>query len=475
MFERYTEKARRVIFFARYEASQFGSPYIESEHLLLGMLREDKALTNRFLGSHSSVESIRRQVEAHTTIREKVPTSVDLPLSDECKHVLSYAAGEAEQLGHKHIGTEHLLLGLLREEKCFAAEILRERDVQLAAVREQLERAPHPVPSRNPVESTPPAEFFKDLTQAAMDGQLDPVVGRDLELDRVIEILSTLHKRNPILIGERGAGKTAIVHALAQRIADGEVPSSLAGKRILALDPELIAGWTKELTKLLSGHVNPSEIILFIDELPDLLTSTARSGAPVGARILKHALLYGGTQCITTANVVDYEGQAEIVPWFGECFRKVHVRPFDEAGTLSVLLSRKSRLEKFHGVTYTEEALEFAAHSSSSYLPGSPLPGKAIELLDAAGSLVKLRQAAPPMEIVDAQKGLKSIVSRLENAVANHEFEKARFYSDEERKQRENLRTLREKFHLDDSSSTVVGLDDLKEVVSRWGSYPYCP
>jgi ATP-dependent Clp protease ATP-binding subunit ClpC len=194
MFERYTEKARRVIFFARYEASQFGSAHIESEHLLLGLLREDKVLTNRFLGSHHSEEPIRRQIEAHTTIREQVSTSVDLPLSDECKHVLAYAGGEAEQLGHKHIGTEHLLLGLLREEKCFAAEILRERGVQLAAVREQLDRAPHPVPVRNPVESAPLTELFKDLTQAAMDGQLEPVVGRDLELDRVIEILLSLQK-----------------------------------------------------------------------------------------------------------------------------------------------------------------------------------------------------------------------------------------------------------------------------------------
>jgi ATP-dependent Clp protease ATP-binding subunit ClpC len=475
MFERYTEKARRVIFFARYEASQFGSPHIESEHLLLGLLREDKALTNRFLGSARSMEPIRRQIEAHTTIRESVPTSVDLPLSDECKHVLAYAGEQAEQLGHKHIGTEHLLLGLLREEKCFAAEILRERGVQLAAVREQLERAPHPVPVRNPVESAPLTELFKDLTQAAIDGQLEPVVGRDLELDSVIEILLSLHKKNPVLVGERGAGKTAIVHALAQRIADGEVPSPLADKRILALEPELVAGWTKELTKLATGRVNPSQIILFIEELPDVLASTAKTGAPDGARILKYALSYAGIQCITTANVSDNEEATKAIPRFSEYFRKVHVRALNDADTLGVLLARKSRLEKFHGVTYTEEALEFAAHSSNSYLPGSPLPGKAIELLDAAGSLVKLRQAALPAEVADAQKGIKSIISRLETAIANHEFEKARYYSDEERKQRENLRTLRDKFHLDDSSSAVVGLDHLKEVVSRWAAYPYCP
>jgi len=191
MFERYTEKARRVIFFARYEASQFGSPYIESEHLLLGLLREDKALTSRFLRSHASVESIRKQIEAHTTIREKVSTSVDLPLSNECKRVLAYAAEEAERLGHKHIGTEHLLLGLLREEKCFAAEILQERGLKLAQIREELARASlDKAPAQQPRqrESSLLAEFSRDLTQAATDGLLDPLVGRDAELERVVQI-----------------------------------------------------------------------------------------------------------------------------------------------------------------------------------------------------------------------------------------------------------------------------------------------
>src|ERR1700753_840802 len=178
MFERYTEKARRVIFFARYEASQFGSPYIETEHLLLGLLREDKALTNRFLRSHASVESIRKQIEQHTTIRESIPTSVDLPLSNECKRVLAYAAEEAERLAHKHIGTEHLLLGLLREEQSSAAELLREHGVRLLTVREELGRAGHAVPFRSAAEPGSPAEWFLDLTQLAAAGQLAPAIGR---------------------------------------------------------------------------------------------------------------------------------------------------------------------------------------------------------------------------------------------------------------------------------------------------------
>src|SRR6266852_2381346 len=210
MFERYTEKARRVIFFARYEASQFGSPYIETEHLLLGLLREDKALTNRFLRSHASVESIRKQIEGHTTIREKVSTSVDLPLSNECKRVLAYAAEEAERLSHKHIGTEHLLLGLLREEKCFAAEILHERGLRLSTIREELQRSQsEKVAANRPKESSLLAEFSRD-----------PLIGRDYETERVVQILCRRTKNNPVLIGEPGVGKTAIVEGLAQRIAE---------------------------------------------------------------------------------------------------------------------------------------------------------------------------------------------------------------------------------------------------------------
>src|ERR1035438_5713819 len=190
MFERYTEKARRVIFFARYEASQFGSPYIETEHLLLGLLREDKALTFPFLRSHASVESICHQIEGHITIREKVSTSVDRPLSNECQRVLVYAAEEAERLSHKHIGTEHLLLGLLREEKCYAAEILHEHGLHLSVIREELARVQNEQsPSNRPKERSRLPEFSRDLTQVAREGQFHPLIGRENEVERVIQIL----------------------------------------------------------------------------------------------------------------------------------------------------------------------------------------------------------------------------------------------------------------------------------------------
>jgi len=480
MFERYTEKARRVIFFARYEASQFGSPYIETEHLLLGLLREDKALTNRFLRSHASVESIRKQIEGHTTIREKVSTSVDLPLSNECKRVLAYAAEEAERLSHKHIGTEHLLLGLLREEKCFAAEILHERGLRLSTIREELARTTQekaqPQRSR---ESSLLSEFSRDLTQAAMDNQLDPLVGRESELERVVQILCRRTKNNPVLIGEPGVGKTAIVEGLAQRIADGEVPSFLADKRILALDLSLIVAGTKyrgqfeeRLKTIMKELMESQNAIIFIDELHTLVGAGSAEGSLDAANILKPALSRGEIQCIGATTPGEYRKSIEKDRSLERRFQSVKVPPPSEADATKVLYGIKDRYEKFHAVTYTDDAIGFAVAHSNRYIPDRFLPDKAIDLIDEAGARVKLRQTSLPEEITEAQKRVKFIVHRMENAIANHEFEKARFYSDEERKERENLRGLREKYHLDDSATGIVNREDIEEVVSRWTGVP---
>ena len=482
MFERYTEKARRVIFFARYEASQFGSPYIETEHLLLGLLREDKALTNRFLRSHASVESIRKQIEAHTTIREKVSTSVDLPLSNECKRVLAYAAEEAERLGHNHIGTEHLLLGLLREEKSFAAEILQERGLKLAGIREELARVTQekaPQQQQRQRETSLLNEFSRDLTQAAMDGQLDPLVGRDSELERVIQILCRRTKNNPVLIGEPGVGKTAIVEGLAQKISDGEVPSFLADKRVLALDLSLIVAGTKyrgqfeeRLKTIMKELMENQNSIVFIDELHTLVGAGSAEGSLDAANILKPALSRGEIQCIGATTPAEFRKSIEKDRSLERRFQAVKVPPPNEADAIKIIMGIKDRYEKFHAVSYTDDAIEFAVSHSNRYIPDRFLPDKAIDLIDEAGARVKLRQSSLPEEITEVQKRIKFIVHRMENAIANHEFEKARFYSDEERKERENLRTLREKYNLDDSAAGIVGREDIEDVVSRWTGVP---
>jgi ATP-dependent Clp protease ATP-binding subunit ClpC len=479
MFERYTEKARRVIFFARYEASQFGSPYIETEHLLLGLLREDKALANRFLRSHAAVESIRKQIEGHTTIREKVSTSVDLPLSHECKRVLAYGAEEAERLNHKHIGTEHLLLGLLREEKCFAAEILHERGLRLSTIREELVRSQSEKVAQRPKESSLLTEFSRDLTQAAMDANLDPLIGRDYELERVVQILCRRTKNNPVLIGEPGVGKTAIVEGLAQRIADGDVPSFLADKRILALDLSLIVAGTKyrgqfeeRLKTIMKELMENQNAIIFIDELHTLVGAGSAEGSLDAANILKPALSRGEIQCIGATTPAEFRKSIEKDRSLERRFQAVKVPPPTESDAVKILFGIKDRYEKFHAVAYTDEAVEAAVFTSSRYIPDRFLPDKAIDLIDEAGARVKLRQTTLPADLADIQKRIKFIVHRMENAIANHEFEKARFYSDEERKERENMRQLREKYNLDDSSTGCVTKDDIEDVVARWTGVP---
>ncbi len=476
VFERYTEKARRVIFFARYEASQYGSPYIETEHLLLGLLREDKALANKFLRSSGSIESIRKEIEARITVRERISTSVEVPLSQECKRILNFASEEAERLGHKHVGTEHLLLGVLREEKSFGAEILLERGLRLSSVREELGRGTgEKVPVNRPKEASLLAEFSRDLTQAAMDGQLDPLVGRDRELERAIQILCRRTKNNPVLIGEPGVGKTAIVEGLAQRISDGDVPPFLADKRILSLDLSLIVAGTKyrgqfeeRLKTIMKELMESQNAIVFIDELHTLVGAGSAEGSLDAANILKPALSRGEIQCIGATTPAEYRKSVEKDRSLERRFQAVKVSAPNEEEAIRVLHGVRDRYEKFHAVSYTEDAVQYAVYLSNRYIPDRFLPDKAIDLLDEAGSRVKLRQAMLPEEVSEVQKRVKFITHRMETAIANHEFEKARFYSEEERKEKEHLRALREKLKIDESSTGSVTREDIEDVVARW-------
>src|SRR6478672_1041667 len=455
MFERYTEKARRVIFFARYEASQFGSPYIEIEHLLLGLLREDKALANRFLRSHAAVESIRKQIEGHTTIREKVSTSVDLPLSHECKRVLAYAAEEAERLSHRHIGTEHLLLGLLREEKCFAAEILHERGLRLSTIREELARSSQEKaqPQRQR-ESSLLSEFSRDLTQAAMDSQLDPLVGRENELERVVQILCRRTKNNPVLIGEPGVGKTAIVEGLAQRIVRGDVPTFLEHKRILSLDLSLIVAGTKyrgqfeeRLKQIMRELIENPQYIVFIDELHTLVGAGSAEGSLDAANILKPALSRGEIQCIGATTPAEFRKSIEKDRSLERRFQAVKVPPPSEAETVEILDGVRERYESFHQVRYTTDALEAAVYQSHRYIPDRFLPDKAIDVIDEAGARVKLRVRREQGNLADW----------------NELNDWSRSYNDN---------TLNRNNEEDALVSAEVTRDDVEEVIARWTGIP---
>jgi ATP-dependent Clp protease ATP-binding subunit ClpC len=467
MFERYTEKARRVIFFARYEASQFGSPLIETEHLLLGIIREDKALANRFL--RSQVASIRQQVESQTTAREKTSTSVDLPLSNESKRVLAYAGEEAERLAHKHIGTEHLFLGLLREEKCFAAQILMERSVRLSQVREELARKPHEgtqVQRRSSVldELNP---YLSDLEE-----QTQPLVGRENELDRLIELLCRFTRKNPVLVGEPGVGKRTIVGGLARRIVDGNVPQSFAEKAILALDLpplrvlEKDGSWHERLDRALVAAAEDGKIF-FVNRMHDRPGGISPATPIHVTELLQRPIIAGKIQCIGTSTPASFAKLQADGHWLAEYFEPIEVAPANEETAIKVLQGIKGVYETFHNVSYTDDALAHAVLFATKYIKSRCSPGSAVDVIDEAGAIAQLRQGSLPEEVVEVQKRIRLIVERMESAIANHEFEKARFYSGEERKERDNLKDLRKKHQLDENPALNVRREDVERAVSK--------
>jgi ATP-dependent Clp protease ATP-binding subunit ClpC len=480
MFEKYTEKAKRVILFARYEASQFGSPFIETEHLLLGLVREDKNLTYRFFPkSVNSIESIRKEIEGRTVVRDKVSTSVELPFSDEVKQVLNHAAEESERLSHKHIGTEHLLMGILREERSIAAEILREKGLRISAIREELGRASGEKSSGSrQKESLILTEFSRDLTDAASQNALDPLIGRESEIDRIIQILCRRTKNNPMLIGESGVGKTAIVEGLAQRIIRGDVPVQLEDKRILALDISLIVAGTKyrgqfeeRLKAIMKELIENRHFIVFVDELHTLVGAGSAEGSLDAANILKPALSRGEIQCIGSTTPAEFRRSIEKDRALERRFQTIRVNPPNEAESIRILHGIKERYESFHQLKYSDEAIETAVYYSNRYINDRFLPDKAIDLLDEAGACVKLRLAGSPQEVSEIQKRIKFIVGRVENAIEEEEFEKAARFRDQEQFEREKLQLVRERFKVQ-QDQTKVGKADIEEVISRWTGIP---
>jgi ATP-dependent Clp protease ATP-binding subunit ClpC len=456
MFERYTEKARRVIFFARYEASQFGAPAIEPEHLLLGLMREDKTLTGRFFPrAQVSIESIRKEIEGRTLLREKISTSVELPLAPETKRVLAYAHEESDRLQHRHIGTEHLLLGLLREERSMAAEILYERGLRLNAVRDEIARQSG-VDSRGSQKKDTPhlVEFSRDLTDDASNDKLDPLVGREAEIERVVQILCRRTKNNPVLIGEPGVGKTAIVEGLAQRIVRGDVPSFLENKRILSLDLSLIVAGTKyrgqfeeRLKQIMRELVENPQYIVFIDELHTLVGAGSAEGSLDAANILKPALSRGEIQCIGATTPAEFRKSIEKDRSLERRFQAVKVPPPSEAEAVEILDGVRERYESFHQVRYTDDALEAAVYQSHRYIPDRFLPDKAIDVIDEAGARVKLRVRREQGNLADW----------------NELNDWSRTYSDT---------ALARDAEEDALVSAEVTRDDVEEVIARWTGIP---
>lgn len=460
MFERYTEKARRVIFFARYEASQFGAPAIEPEHLLLGLMREDKTLTARFLArAHASLEAIRKEIEGRAPLREKISTSVELPLAPETKRVLAFAHEESDRLQHRHIGTEHLLLGLLREERSMAAEILYERGLRLNAVREEVARQAG-IDARTPPKKETPhlTEFSRDLTDDAASDKLDPLVGREGEIERVVQILCRRTKNNPVLIGEPGVGKTAIVEGLAQRIVSGDVPSFLENKRILSLDLSLIVAGTKyrgqfeeRLKQIMRELIENPQYIVFIDELHTLVGAGSAEGSLDAANILKPALSRGEVQCIGATTPAEFRKSIEKDRSLERRFQAVKVPPPSEEEAISILDGVRERYETFHQVRYTEEAIEAAVYQSNRYIPDRFLPDKAIDVIDEAGARVKLR----------VRRDQPTGMTRGEMFDERRDYFRAPALTTSALAEEEEM-----------MASVEVTKDDVEEVIARWTGIP---
>ncbi len=492
MFERYTEKARRVIFFARYEASNFGSPYIESEHLLLGLLREDQGLTRRIGLGENPLYAIRAMIEREKPPSETTGPSGEIPLSEEGRNVLRFGAEESERMADSHIGTEHLLLGILREKNCLAARLLNERGIQLEAARQKLVEAKKKELSEPPGELSPQAsgftrpseagrrgqssllsEFVGDVGHDAAEGKFDPLIGREEQLDRVVGILCMRSRNNPVLVGEAGVGKSALVEGLALRIEAGEVPERLEGKRILTFDlGSLVA--VLSATRLSEERMKTAMrdlermkgAVVYIEGL------FAGGTTPNLPRILKPPLDRGEVQCIAAASPAEYSKWMEREPWLKEHFYSVEIPAPSEADAIRILHTIKKRYEQFHGVVYSEEALENAVYYSQRFLPKGQLPDKAIDLMDEAGTAVAVRRERLPEEMAQAQKRIKLVVQCMEEAIVRHEFEKARSYSEEEKRERENLKALAKKYNFTPATTGSVGVEDIEEVLSRWTNIP---
>src|SRR5919201_68867 len=469
MFERYTERARRVLFFARYEASQLGSISIETEHLLLGLIREGKGLTSRiFARSHLSLESIRKEIEGRTVFREKVSTSVEIPFSAETKRVLQFAAEEADRLLHNYIGTEHLLLGILREERSVAASILMEKGMRLNTVREDIVQLLNEKTTLTRVKETPLlAEFSRDLTESAMKNQLDPLVGREHELERVQQVLCRRTKNNAVLIGEPGVGKTAIVEGLAQKIVYGDVPHFLADKRILALDISLIVAGTKYRGQF------EERLKAIMEELHTLVGAGSAEGSLDAANILKPALSRGEIRCIGATTPAEYRKYIEKDRSLERRFQAIKVDPPGERETIEILLGVKDRYENFHHVEYTREAIEAAVYQSNRYITDRFLPDKAIDLVDEAGARAKLREAGYSEEFGEINKSIRVAVEQMESAVSQKAFEKAQFYREQEVTARENLQFVRQQFDVKSNArKVIVGKAEIDEAVTKWTGVP---
>ena len=504
MFDRFTDRAKKVMSFARQEAMKFNHEYIGTEHILLGLVQEGSGVAANVLKNMNiDLEKIRHEVEKIVKTGPSMVTMGQLPFTPRAKKVLELSMEEASQLSHNYIGTEHLLLGLIRENEGIAAQVMMNLGVKLDEVREEVleflgaseggqeedgdeatSAAGGGGQQQSSTKSKTPAldSFGRDLTELARETKLDPVIGRDSEIERVIQILSRRTKNNPVLLGEAGVGKTAIVEGLAQKIIRGNVPEILRRKRLVVLDLAMMVAGTKyrgqfeERIKAVMTEVRRAkDVMLFIDELHTLVGAGGAEGAIDASNVLKPALSRGEVQCIGATTLDEYRKYIEKDGALERRFQTVNVEPPSPEQAVEILKGLRDKYEAHHRVTYTDPALQAAVDLSTRYISGRFLPDKAIDVIDEAGARVRIKSMTAPPDLQEMDQEIARLNTEKEEAVANQDFERAADLRDQAfklgKKKEEIQREWRERETSRESGGQVDD-DVISETVSKMTGIP---
>src|SRR5687767_15304986 len=499
----FTERVRKVLAMAREEAARLHHEYVGTEHILLGLIREGEGVAAAVLQNLSvDLDEIQQKIE-DTVKKGKASqtTGPDLPYTSRAKKVLELAMSEARELSHSYVGTEHLLLGLLREEKGIAAQVLTDAGDNLDAARAETlrllgtEMPQGNAPTAQQGSGTPPAaapkgekksktpaldHFCRDLTQLAAEGQLDPTIGRAKEIERVMEVLTRRKKNNPVLIGEPGVGKTAIVEGLAQLIATGECPDALRDHRVLSLDMAAVIAGTKyrgqfeeRLKAVMNEIAQNKQVILFIDELHTLVGAGAAEGAIDAINMLKPALARGELQCVGASTLNEYRKYIEKDGALERRFQTVIVDPPSIEETVAILRGLRKKYEDHHRISIPDATLSAAAELSERYITDRFLPDKAIDVIDEAGARARLASQVPPPEVTALKSQLDGVNTEKEAAVRDQNFERAASLRDKERELQGDIRRVQEDWEKHrQSHRPVLGEPEISFIVSRWTGIP---